>query len=56
MPTYLKTYVWSFQIWSCFKTGKISVAFSILATATALQICKQEKEKLIDKNPGNFGY
>lgn len=36
-----KSHVWSFQIWSCFRTGKISVAFIILATATALHICME---------------
>lgn len=34
-----RSHVWSFQIWSCFNTGKIRVAFIIFATATALHIC-----------------
>lgn len=46
-----RSHVWSFQIWSCFNTGKIRVAFIIFATATALHICilKYGPKEIIDR-------
>lgn len=59
MHAFSESYVWSFQIWSCFRTGNIRVAFIILATATALHICKKpsvHKLQLIATEVSNSKY